>query len=135
MTDDDLKIAIVMSRKLKNMYARLLQRHTSIAVCIGLNVPELEPFMNKRIITSNTQAVVDKIINGLLIVQKLQAIIHDKYSTHTYDINKWNMKPDIFPITEHAAHFLTTPVKLHKKDLCPQKRTLSASSNGTRHTA
>ncbi|KAE8304424.1 Metalloprotease, insulinase family [Giardia duodenalis] len=122
LTDDDLKIAIVMSRKLKNMYARLLQRHTSIAVCIGLNVPELEPFMNKRIITSNTQAVVDKIINGLLIVQKLQAIIHDKYSTHTYDINKWNMKPDIFPITEHAAHFLTTPVKLHKKDLCPPEK-------------
>ncbi|EES99729.1 Metalloprotease, insulinase family [Giardia duodenalis ATCC 50581] len=122
LSDDDLKIAIVISRKLKDMYTRLLQRHTSVAVCVGLTVPELEPFMNRRIITSDTQAIVDEIIDKLIIVQKIQDIMHDRYPTEAYDINKWNMKPDIFPITEHAAHFLTAPVRLHKRELCAPER-------------
>lgn len=118
LSNDNLKIAAFTSKKLKDMYAKLLKRHTSVAICIGLNVPELEPFMNERIINTRTQSSVDKIIDGLLIVQKIQDIMHEKYPTHPYDVSKWNMKPDVFPITEHAAHFLSIPVKLNKKELC-----------------
>lgn len=122
LTDSDLKIAAFISQKMKNIYKKLLKRHTAVAVCVGLNVPELEPFMNDRIISTSAQASVDKIINELLIVQKIQDIMRENYPTYAYDINKWNKKPDVFPITEHAAHFLSYPVKLNKREVrAPEK--------------